>query len=176
MIIGRLNLDTLILDEGSHEPDATAWGDNDCYTGAVCLMEACSAATEQFPVEDLPKCTAPTLSRIGIALNDADWEAYEDRTKALAPLIPLLIKTSGWYGDALRDVLEALADALVEHAQWERPPYWTDTAPLSTLSDIIRDAIHGAVNEIRHRNAFSFEQSTAFLNRMAEAFGKALQQ
>lgn len=174
MIIGRLDFNDLELGEGEHLHDATAFDNNDCYTGDMCLMEACSAAAELFPINDMPACTSPPLARVSIALNDAYRSNSPARTSALGPLIPLLIKTRNWSADGIREVLEAMAEALIEHTKWHRPPYWHGMAPLNTLADIVRDAINEAVAKCIYDNSGDALSSTALLRKLAEAFRTAL--
>lgn len=174
MKLGNIELNTLTLSSGGHTYYDDCWSDDDCYTGEVCLMEACSLASGEREIDEMPLCTNSTLARIGIALNDSDWTSDETRTRVLAPLIPLLIKTRAWSGDPVRKIVFAMLDTLAEYDGEFRVKAADRDMPMNRLSEIFRDGVHAITYDLNATDG-SKPGSTALLTKLAETFREALE-
>jgi hypothetical protein len=81
--IDRKRLKACVLTSGGHRSP------ND----GLCLMETVAWVTHGDHT-DFPPCAPLEISKLGQLLNDCDWDSDEQRTEALRPLIPLILKAS----------------------------------------------------------------------------------
>lgn len=71
-----------LLYAGAHRPSQ----------GRLCVMEAVAYVAGEAH-SDRPTCASLVLASYARALNDVSWPSDEERTAALAPIVPLLVGT-----------------------------------------------------------------------------------
>lgn len=114
-----LDLDTLILTQGSHD-------DSD---GGLCLLEAVALFANE-PHSDHPACASRVLTAFGISLNDR-WD--DAARQKLVPIIPLIIGTRDDGQDEARGYMAL--DWLIR----TYTPAWLDLAGLTAEATALRD-------------------------------------
>jgi hypothetical protein len=115
-IVNPLDLDSLALDKGAHDPGA-----------AMCVMEAVAyVAGEEW--SDHPKCASPVISAFMRSWNDALPEA--DRNRLLKPYVLRLVGTA-----ATAEVEEVRAWMCLDWLVRVHTPAWLRLAGLSEQAD-----------------------------------------
>jgi hypothetical protein len=115
-IVNPLDLDSLTLDKGAHDPGA-----------AMCVMEAVAyVAGEEW--SDHPKCASPVISAFMRSWNDALPEA--DRNRLLKPYVLRLVGTA-----ATAEVEEVRAWMCLDWFVRVHTPAWLRLAGLSEQAD-----------------------------------------
>jgi hypothetical protein len=83
---------TMDYDISKIEGRALTRGNHSSPDAGMCVMEAVSWIAGE-PFSDAPKCIPSEIRSLAIRTNDADvWDSDAQRTEALAPLIPLMLR------------------------------------------------------------------------------------
>lgn len=115
-----LDLDSIVLDVGSHDPDS----------GAGCVMEWASVlAGEEW--SDSPRCTSPVIAAFLRSWNDA---LPDDERQALKRYIPRLVGTN-----AGREIDERLAWMAADWLVRVQAPAWLRLAGLAEQATLLEE-------------------------------------
>jgi hypothetical protein len=81
-----------------------------------CINNVISMLSGAQTVDDDPTCVCQAVGAYSVALNDAHWPSAEERTRALLPLVPLMMETrDGREGERARYLADV---ALRVFAPW----------------------------------------------------------
>ena len=124
-----MNLDiipTLTFKSGSHRPQTIT----DPTTAEMCVMEAVAYIAGE-PWSDHPQCVCPVIAAFMRSWNDG-LPTDDDRTRLLAPLIPVVIGTA-----STPDAQDRRAIAAADWAVRTYTPAWLRLAGLTTHADTL---------------------------------------
>ena len=140
--MSTLNLTTLTLAVGSHNPDSSE----------MCLLEAASYQAGE-PWSDRPQCVSPVLAAYGRNLNDV---LPENTRQRLVPFIPRLLNTAGDGLDEQRSYLALDWMVRTSLPAWMRlVPALTAQADLLAASPEVVDRTTAAMISMLVREAVS---------------------